>query len=742
MRSFSSIFVVPLLVVSSQLVAAQPAFNTPPSNGDVSSLSRTEAPKGGRWQTLVGTDHGLYGLDSGGDAVPLWTDGGVRKILRAGTEFLTLGDRGVVASADLVSWETRNQGLPVKVLKRYDGTNKTFDRVIQELKDLEADPADPAKLATATKDAVFLSRDGGRQWTKLGFPGRTNGLKAVAVVSLPETIVFAVHPIYGVSYYEADKKGAKWIDLNAGLAKLETTDNPDEVSDIVASRDPTTGEIRIWAAQTFKANVYRLDWAAKRFVRVWTDGREVGTVDSLDPLPGAVRFVGDGGVAELRGPADSSLSVEARPDLDALVSRAGRVAGAPIQCLYSEANGSAKSAGPVQLSELWLVPSSVPRPEADRRTLARGKQGLYLPVNHAADQRMLTPYLDTISRKSLDMVVVDMKDDVGRLRFAPKNPAIAAKGRVFNPVDLDTFVPKMKSRGIWLVARIVVFKDPELAKWKGGAYAVWDAAGNKPWQGTYTVRKKKEAAAAADGAVSAAPPASAAEAEWETSTAYYDERWVDPYSEEVWDYTAAIGAELVARGFDEIQFDYIRFPTDGENLGNARYRWRDQGMDMESAIMSFLSHVRSRISAPISLDIYGANGWYRTGARTGQEVELLSHYVDVICPMYYPSHFEQNFLADAPAEQRPYRIYYRGTLRTERIARGRIVVRPYVQSFYLNVSYDRKYYGPEYVLRQVIGVRDAGSPGLTYWNNVGRYDEIPHPGTLVSAPGSDSKKLD
>ncbi len=664
MRSFSSIFVVPLLVVSSQLVAAQPAFNTPPAKGDVSSPGRAAVSSGGRWQTLVGTDHGLYGLDSGG----------------------------------------------------------------------------------ATKDAVFLSRDGGRQWTKLGFPGRTNGLKAVAVVSLPETIVFAVHPIYGVSYYEADKKGAKWIDLNAGLAKLETTDNPDEVSDIVASRDPATGEIRIWAAQTFKSNVYRLDWAAKRFVRVWTDGREVGTVDSLDPAAGALRFVGDGGIAELRGSADSALSVEARPDLDALVSRAGRAAGAPIQCLYSESNGSAKSGGPVQLSELWLVPDSAPRPEADRRTLARGKQGLYLPVNHAADQKMLPPYLDTISRKSLDMVVVDMKDDVGRLRFAPKNPAVAAKGRVFNPVDLDTFVPKMKSRGIWLVARIVVFKDPELAKWKGGTYAVWDGVNNKPWQGTYTVRKKKEAAAVADGgtAPAVAPSASApaAETEWETSTAYYDEHWVDPYSEEVWDYTAAIGAELVERGFDEIQFDYIRFPTDGENLGNARYRWRDQGMDMESAIMSFLSHVRSRISAPISLDIYGANGWYRTGARTGQEVELLSHYVDVICPMYYPSHFEQNFLADAPAEQRPYRIYYRGTLRTERIARGRIVVRPYVQSFYLNVSYDRKYYGPEYVLRQVIGVRDAGSPGLTYWNNVGRYDEIPHPGTLVSAPGSDSKKID
>jgi hypothetical protein len=148
-------------------------------------------------------------------------------------------------------------------------------------------------------------------------------------------------------------------------------------------------------------------------------------------------------------------------------------------------------------------------------------------------------------------------------------------------------------------------------------------------------------------------------------------------------------------------------------------------MDMESAMLSFLRHIRARVRAPISIDIYGANGWYRTAARTGQEVELLAPWVDVICPMYYPSHFEQNFLAQAPEEMRPYRIYYQGTMRTSRISRGQVIVRPYVQAFYLNVSYDRKYYNEDYVLREVQGVRGAGSPGLTYWNNVGRYGDIP-----------------
>ena len=146
---------------------------------------------------------------------------------------------------------------------------------------------------------------------------------------------------------------------------------------------------------------------------------------------------------------------------------------------------------------------------------------------------------------------------------------------------------------------------------------------------------------------------------------------------------------------------------------------------MESAILSFLRHVRGRVNAPISIDIYGANGWYRTGARTGQEVEILAPWVDIICPMYYPSHFEQFFLAQSPPELRPWRIYYHGTLRTDRIARGQVLVRSWAQAFFLNVSYDRQFFGPEYVRLQLEGIRQAGNGGVTYWNQGGRYDEIP-----------------
>ena len=259
-----------------------------------------------------------------------------------------------------------------------------------------------------------------------------------------------------------------------------------------------------------------------------------------------------------------------------------------------------------------------------------------------------------------------------------------------------------------LIARIVVFKDRNLYKQKNGAYAVWDAKNNAPWLGIRDFEKI---------------PAENDKAE-QIKTIFYDEYWVDPYSEEVWEYNTAIAKELIRRGFDEIQFDYIRFPTDGRNIRDTRYRWQASGMDMESALISFLSYARKNIDAPIGIDIYGANGWYRSGTRTGQDVELMARYVDVICPMFYPSHFEQDFLAYTPIIERPYRIYFYGTYRNTVIARSQVLVRPWVQAFYLNVSFDRRFYDKDYVLRQIFGVRDAADSGYMYWNNSGRYGDL------------------
>ena len=723
---------------------------------------------------IWGTDNGLYRRIQGGRTENLWSGGKVKKILKwtenppsirssaVSSGWVLLADNGIWVSENLKNWEDRSAGLPNRIIKIYENGEKSLVPAIQEIKDLEINPSDPQIMVCAFKDSVYLSRDRGRSWENLGMPNyRSNGIKAAVSFFNPEgeLTVLCAHSIYGVYYFFPGKIGAKWIEISDGLEKLETTGNGDEVSDFAVFLN-TSGEKAvsdIYASQSFRNRIYRLDFNSKKWEPVWQEPSEFGAVDSLSAGKDSLLFVREAGIMELGGGlkainADNKLplgSIPVKPRQDILNIIRSLPGNQKPSCIYLEANAISSGSEAVHLCELWLLDEGAnARTQGSQRTgsagtgtarrdaagsdnirsVAAGKEGLYLPVNHAMDSTSLKPYLETIENRKLNMVVIDMKDDYGRLRFTPQNPLISTIGRVFRPVDLEVFLETMKEKGIYTVARIVVFKDPEAATKNGAKYAVWDGAGNKPWEGYYDVRQKKTPpgeAAANPALKTAILPAD--DNDYEILRTWYDEKWVDPYSEEIWDYNASIAEELCEAGFDEIQFDYIRFPTDGINLSDARYRWKDDGMDMDSAILSFLRHVRSRVKAPISVDIYGANGWYRTGARTGQEVELLAPWVDVICPMYYPSHFEQDFLAQAPAEQRPYRIYYQGTLRTRYIARGQVIVRPWAQAFYLNVSYDRKYYNTDYVRLQAEAVRAAGSGGLTYWNNSGRYDDLPFP---------------
>lgn len=678
-------------------------------------------------QTLAGFDTGLYRIERDGSSRPLWLGGEVKKILSTDSGWFFLSSRGVVYSRDLTSFEERNKGLPVKTIKRYEQGVKSFQYEVQDLKDLEVDPYDPRTLVTCTKDSVFLTRDGGLTWTSLpGAPSWNTGLKAVSVVSGPENLIFASHPIRGVFVRPLNNSGAAWIEVG-GLDKSAGSTGPDEVSDIVASKGAEGA--RIWAANSFLPRLYRWDSAKQSFTVTHGDDRDFAAFESLYLREDGVIYVTDGEVYRYD---PRSGRHEAEPGALRAILSASRTQPGQLESFY----GTDFAGKPLQLSELWLAAFKDRKPH---RSPAEGRHGLYLQTGFMVNPGSRAKYLDLLDRHNLDSVVVDLKDDLGRLRFEPRTELVRRLGRSVNPLDVETFAAEMKARGVYLIARIVVFKDAHMYKAAGGKYAVWDPTDKVPWRGYFTEKVDPPVPAASSSPPPTPPaliapskpgvppsaPAAVATPAPTYQRKYMEEYWVDPYSEEIWEYNVAIAREIIARGFDEVQFDYIRFPTDGENLGDAFYRWRDPGMDMESALMSFLGYARRNIEAPISIDIYGANGWFRSGVRTGQDVELLSRYVDVICPMFYPSHFEQDFLAQPPEELRPYRIYYLGTLRNTYIARKRVVVRPYVQAFFLNVRYDRKWYNPDYVRRQVEGVRDSVNLGLTFWNNIGRYDDIP-----------------
>lgn len=686
-----------------------------------------------RENILMGTSTGLYDIDS---AAPtrLWDKADVRKIIKDGDTWFFLTGAGIWTSKDLVNYEERNEGLPVKVVKTYDDGKKGFVREVQELKDLELHPTNPLVLVTATKDSIYLTRDGGHSWKNIGMSAATAGVKAVAVLDLPDAsgrmqlTVIMSHPIYGISWRQPDVQKA-WADLDTGLEQMPTIKWPDEVADLQAVN--RGGSVDVYASQTFLPQIYRLDWEGKKFDRIWAGTGYIDTVEGLSVTEKAIYFSGPGqiravpvvpGKQAIPAPAGAGMRVS---DWD---SAFAAVPGGALSAWIPESRSNGK--GALSLSELWLL-------KPDARTgkfalAANGKKGIYIPVHQITTDAGLDGHLKTIRNNGLNMLVVDMKDDIGTLRYDAKDPLVLKKGRLGKGVELESFVRKAKANGIYLVARIVVFKDKSLASWGGGRYAVWDKVGNCAWQGyEYVTQKIQTAGEAAPAGTASVTPG--APAQNSIVRKYYDEFWVDPYCEEVWEYDVAIAKELISRGFDEIQFDYIRFPTDGTNLDNATYRWRDEGMDKESALMSFLSYARKEIAAPISIDIYGANGWYRTGARTGQDVELLSRYVDAICPMFYPSHFEQTFLAQTPASERPYRIYYYGSYRNTVIAKNRVVVRPWAQAFYLNVSYDKTWYNSDYVQRQIFGARDSVNTGYTYWNNSGRYGDL-RPDITMAVP--------
>lgn len=677
---------------------------------------------------LVGTDTGLYRITDEG-SILLWDKGSVQKIIMTpqghSPQYYFLTNLGVFASDDLVTFTEKNEGLPFLTIKEYDGEKKSFAKQIQVLKDLEIHPENPDILVTTTRSEVFLSKNGAETWKSLGFSSQTMGAKAVAVCNLQkpgvnlkeietangkeivneakkELVVFLSHSLYGLGYIKPDSEKPQWIDIREGFFVEKTMSYPDEISDILPVVEYDifgNKKIEIYLTQSFCKRLYRLNWEHLCGEEIFVGDSSNDTFDGLAAMQvengSLLYFSRNGGFARFD---TRTKELSNQPAIAYVWNKYISKADFHPQCalFFSGMTGPGAKL-PLSFSELWLLNSETIN--TNYSTSIDGVKSLYVPTHQAVNKKTLENHLQTLKTNKLNSMVIDMKNDYGILHYDAKDPKVLEKASISKySLELETFVPKMKKENIYLIARIVVFKDRNLAKYKNGKYAVLDKNG-KIWQG---IRRYNE-----DGSID-----------------YYDENWVDPYSEEVWEYNIAIAKELVARGFDEIQFDYIRFPTDGKNLNDARYPWRDSGMDKESALVSFLSYARKNLDAPIGIDIYGANGWYRSGTRTGQDVELMAPYVDVICPMFYPNHFEQSFLAYEPAVERPYRIYYHGTYRNAVIARNQVLVRPWVQAFYLNVSYDRQYYDKDYVRREIFGVRDSKNNGYMYWNNSGRYNDI------------------
>ena len=316
------------------------------------------------------------------------------------------------------------------------------------------------------------------------------------------------------------------------------------------------------------------------------------------------------------------------------------------------------------------------------------RRGLYVSPAFASGDE-LAAHLVFASEHGLNSLVVDFKDDRGRLTYDSQLPLAADIGAVEAQFALGDLLEAAHEAGMYLIARVVVFKDQRLYAYQDHRYAVRDARTGEPWGNRV------------DGQVR--------------------EHWVDPYSPFVWEYNGAVAAELAERGVDEVQFDYIRFPSDG-NTSVIDYRYRREGMTKIDAIESFLVLTRQRLDLPISIDLFGFNSWYRMGPWIGQNLEYLAPYVDAVSPMFYPSHFPAGFLAGLPYATRAQLIYQEGSRRARLLAGPGVAVRPYVQAFLIGEELQMQPDGyREYLLRQLQGAALGGASGFTLWNASNRY---------------------
>jgi hypothetical protein len=306
-------------------------------------------------------------------------------------------------------------------------------------------------------------------------------------------------------------------------------------------------------------------------------------------------------------------------------------------------------------------------------------KALYLTVYGIAAPFLRDPALEVIEKSKLNALVIDIKGDRGLIPYPSKLPLAAKAGalKLQTIPDLKALVTTLKAKNLYLIARIVTFKDDLLAT----VHPEWAIhnAGKAVW-------KDREGLA-----------------------------WIDPYRKEAWDYSLGVAEEAAAAGFDEVQFDYIRFPDAG-GLVFA------QATDEESrvaAITDFLREAKRRL-APynvfIAMDAFGYVCWNQNDTGIGQRVEDLAKVVDIISPMLYPSGFQFGIPGYRNPVQNPYEIVYKSLEECKRRTAGSPArYRPWLQAF-TDYAFSRQYFGADEIGKQTKASRDAGTDGWMLWN--------------------------
>ncbi|GAB4538438.1 MAG: hypothetical protein Kow0063_26240 [Anaerolineae bacterium] len=403
----------------------------------------------------------------------------------------------------------------------------------------------------------------------------------------------------------------------------------------------------------------------------------VRDADSGQPVPGATLYAGDqilkaddAGFYRITGLADVSGVILKAPGF--------RKAALPLEMAADSQTpagaAAARCAQPLANPDLLCL---------DLHLTPFQARGLYIPFGLLSNPDKVRGLLDLIQATELNALVVDVKGDRGYLAYESQVPLAVEVGANIDREDwltLDELLAEALARDIYTIARMVVFKDNPLASGRPELAVVY-----------------------ADGSV------------WTDGEGL---GWGNPFREEVWDYNIAIAQEVAALGFDEIQFDYLRFPSDGD-IGDIVYAEENTRETRTAAIREFTRRVTEALrpyGVFTSADVFGLTVWVEpeSDMSIGQRVIDIAPLVDYLCPMLYPSTFRSGNLGyDDPAAH-PYTVIYRSQLAAEERVPVSTRVRPWLQAYW---------YSLDEMLTQKQAAQDANASGWTFWNAGGVYDE-------------------
>ncbi|MGP1429864.1 MAG: putative glycoside hydrolase [Fusobacterium sp.] len=324
-------------------------------------------------------------------------------------------------------------------------------------------------------------------------------------------------------------------------------------------------------------------------------------------------------------------------------------------------------------------------------------RGLYVSAHSVALKGRLDELIELAKKNNINAFVIDIKGDYGELTF-PMSDEINkyTKSANKNPIikEIEPVIKKLKDNGIYTIARIVSFKDTIYAKENPDKIIVYKDGG--------------KAFTNSDGLV-----------------------WVSAYDKNLWEYNVTVAKEAAKVGFNEIQFDYVRFPaSNGGKLDKVLNYRNTDNMTKAEAIQKYLNYAKKELSpynVYISADIYGQVGSSSDDMSLGQFWEAVSSEVDYVSPMMYPSHYGKGVYGLAVPDANPYKTIYHSTKdsinRNNNIS-SPAIIRPWIQAFTATWVKGHINYGPNEVKEQIKAMKDLGVDEYILWSATNRYENF------------------